>query len=306
MPNNKDTKLFLYGGCDLHDIVDNPLVQRQFNVVYCGFTEPADKSNFTNFPRMGTSIISLYTNPGPIAQRMLETLSAGRQRDHITNKEIYNEILKFPMLDFYRKHAGPNDYLLLSFSPEIYTKFRKAGECFTVFPTMRGLEKIDHCLHWLYKEYFINQDFLLAFDSKESLELTFDLMVDFARDIYEIFQDRVILIKTHFSHFAITDDYQIKNINFGPQQLLFYKQTKIITDPLDLSYTDRLSKIIMNKFRHHYTSNLSLISLDEPVFLDANHRWGLAQFHIDLKSRDKLAKLVCAEFTKKEINKYAQ
>jgi len=306
MNNNKNIKLFLYGGCDLQDIADNPIVRKNFKVVTSNPTGQIDNSNLNfdnaSFPWMGTSIISLYTKPGPIAQRVLETLSTGQKRDIITNRETYNEITKFPILSFYKKHAGPNDYLLLSFSPEIYTKFRKSGECFTCFPTMGDMAKPDHCLHWLHKEYFKNEDFLLAFDTKESLELSFDLMVDFARDIYEIFQDRVILIKTHFSNFAITDNYEIKNLNFGPNNLLFYKQTKIITDPLDLSYTDRLSKIIMNKFRHHYKSNLNLIQLDEPVFLDANHRWGFAQFHIDLKSRDKLAKLVCAELLKKEFD----
>jgi hypothetical protein len=207
------------------------------------------------------------------------------------------------MLSFYKKHAGPNDYLLLSFSPEIYTKFRKSGECFTCVPTMRNLAKSDHCLHWLYKEYFKKDEFLLAFDTKESLEWSFDLMVDFARDIYEIFQDRVILVKSHFSNFAITDNHQIKKLNFGPNNLLYYKQTKIITDPLDLSYTDRLSKIIMNKFRHHYKSDLSLIQLNEPVFLDANHRWGFGQFHIDLKSRDSIARLIYEDLVKKSLKK---
>jgi hypothetical protein len=305
MDNTNDIKLFLYGGCDLHDIVDTPTVKKHFKVINCNLTGHIDNVsldfNNATFPSMGTSLISLYSKPGPIAQRVLETLSTGQKRDIIINRETYNEILKFPMLSFYKKYVGPNDYLLLSFSPEIYTKLLKSGECFTCLPTMRNLANPDHCLHWLHKEYFKNEDFLLAFDTKESLEWSFDLMVDFARDIYEIFQDRVILVKSHFSNFAITDNHQIKNVNFGPRDLLYYKQTKIITDPLDLNYTDRLSKIIMNKFRHHYKSDLSLIQLNEPVFLDANHRWGFGQFHIDMKSRDKLAKLVCAEILKKNL-----
>ncbi len=305
MDNTNDIKLFLYGGCDLHDIVDTPTVKKNFKVVNCNLTGQVDNSNLdfgnATFPSMGTSLISLYTKPGPIAQRVLETLSTGQKRDIMLNRETYNEILKFPILSFYKKHAGPKDYLLLSFSPEIYTKFRKSGEYFTCLPTMRNLTKSDHCLNWLHTEYFRKDEFLLAFDAKESLDLSSELAKDFARDIYEIFQDRVILVKTHFSNFAISTDHRIKHVTFGPEDLLYYKQTKIITDPLDLSYAEKLSKLSMIKFRHHYKSDVSLIQLTEPVFLDANHRWGFGQFHIDLKSRDKLAKLICAEISKKNL-----
>jgi len=298
----KKSKIFLYGGCDLQDIADNPIIQKNFEIVRSNHTI-VDNSDFDfnnrSFPHMGTSIISLYTDPGPIAQRVLETLTTSKKRDLIINREPYNEIVKFPYLDFYKKNAGPDDYLLLSFSPEIYTKFYRLGECFTCFPAMRQLENPENSLHWLYKEYFTKDEFLLSFDTKESLELSFDLMVDFARDIYEIFQDRVLLIKTHFSNFIISDDYKIKSMKIGPDNLLYYKQTKIITDPLDHSYADRLSMIIMNKFRHHYSSNLNLIQLNDTVFLDANHRQGLSPFHVDLKSRDKIAKLVCEDLLKR-------
>jgi hypothetical protein len=168
---------------------------------------------------------------------------------------------------------------------------------------MKNLENPDNCLHWLYKEYFTKEEFLLSFDTKESLELSFDLMVDFARDIYEIFQDRVILVKTHFSNFVISENHKIGTVQVGPGHLLYYKQTKVITDPLDHHYAERLSLIILNKFRHHYKSDLSFISMNEPVFLDANHRLGFSQFHIDIKSRDKIAKLIYEELVKKELSR---
>jgi len=307
MNDNKDIKLFLYGGCDLHDIVDNPVIEKHFKVIKSGSLVGTDNGelNFDNgtFLKNGTSLISLYTKPGPIAQRVLETLMTASKRDSIINRETYNEIVKFPMLSFYKKHAGPNDYLLLSFSPEVYTKFRKWPECFTCLPSMRNLENPDNCLHWLYTEYFRKEELLLPFDTKESLELSFDIMVDFARDIYEIFQDRVILVKTHFSNFAIGNDFKIKKIQASPEQLLYYKQTKIITDPLDHNYADRLSMIIMKKFRHHYRNDLSFIQLTEPLFLDLNHRLGFSQFHIDVRSRDSIARLIYEDLVKKFLNK---
>jgi len=302
----KKPNIFLFGGCDLSDVVDNDLFARDFNVVKQAINQPLIDNgdldfNKGSFPARGTSVISLYTKPGPIALRVLETLAAGKKRDIIMNRQTYNEIAKFPYIDFYKKNAGPRDYLLIGFSPEIYTKFYSAGECFSICPAMGVLQDPSNCLHWIYKEYFTKDEFLLSFDTKESLELSFDLMVDFARDIYEIFQDRVLLIKTHFSNFIISNDHKIKSIEFGPDNLLYYKQTKVVTDPLDHSYADRLSMIIMNKFRHHYSSNLNLIQLNEPVFLDANHRSGFSQFHIDSNSRGKIAKLIHKDLTKRAL-----
>jgi len=306
--DNLKPKLFLFGGCDLHDIVKNDALRRDFDVIDFAINRyDVDNSNIdfnrSSFPEMGTSVMSLYTKPGPISQRVLENLATGRKRDMIINRPVYNEIVKFPYLEFYKKHAGPNDYLLISFSPEIYTKCVVAGEIFTCLPAMNILEDSTNKLHWLYKEYFQKEEYLLPFDAKENIEPTGQIMADFARDLYEIFQDRVILIKTHFSNFLITSDFKVKKINSGPQHLLYYKQTKIITDSTDHNYAERLSMIIMNKFKLRYKSDLKLIRLDEPVFIDANHRWGPSQFHIDLSSRAKIAKLIRAELAEREVLK---
>jgi hypothetical protein len=297
-------KIFLYGGCDLHDIANNDFLQREFDVIsYAVDIHTVDNTlldfNRGSFPSKGTSIISLYTKPGLIAQRVVETLMSNQKRHTIINRQLYNEVCKFQYLDFYRKHAGPNDYLLVGFSPELYTKFRGTTDCFSCSPAMNGVSDPDNCFHWLYKEYLTKDEFLLPFDTKESLELSFDMMVDFARDIYEIFQDRVILVKTHFANFAIASNHNIAPVKFDPSDLLYYRQTKIITEPTDLNYAERLSTIIMNKFRHHYSSNLDLIKLNEAVFLDSNHRWGLGQFHIDANSKNKLAKIILDNITKK-------
>lgn len=297
-------KLFLYGACDLHDIVNNDLLDRDFDVIKypVGMDKP-DVSNldFNNmrFPDNGTSVISLYTKPGPIAQRILDTLTQSNKRDLIVNMPLYKEACKFPYLDFYKKYAGPNDFLVLSFSAELYTKLLCANECFSCLPEMRVIFEKSNSLHWLFKEYLSKDHYLFPFDSKESLEWSFDLIVDFARDIYEIFQDRVILVKTHFSNLAIATNSTVTKINPTPNELLFYRQTKIVTDPTDYKYADRLSSIIMSKFQRHYAVDLPLMKLDEPVFLDANHRWGLSQFHIDQYSRMKLAGMIHSAIMKK-------
>ena len=304
----KKSKLFLYGGCDLQDIATNDLLQRDFDVIdYAVDKNTIDNGdlnfNKRSFPEMGTSVISLYTKPGPIAQRVLETLSTAGKHDTLVSSQVYNEIVKFPYLNFYKKNAGPQDYLLIGFSPEVYTKCLIANECFSCLPAMRIVENPNNCLHWLYKEYFAKEDFLLPFDTKESLEWSFDLMVDFARNIHEIFQDRVILVKTHFSNFVIESNHKVKSIKVGPEHLMYYRQTKIMADPTDHKYAERLSTVIMNKFQHHYKSNLNIIQLNEPVFVDASHKWGYSQFHIDLNSRNKIANLIHKDITEKISNR---
>jgi hypothetical protein len=287
--------IFLYGACDLHDIVNNDLLHRDFKVVN-SVIDNRDPTSMEfdkmSFPVNGTSIISLYTKPGPIAQRVQETLLAGKNRDVITNLPAYKEIVKFPYLEFYKKYAGPKDYLVISFSSELYTKFVSGNECFSCLPVMKNIFEETNVLNWLYKEFISKEEFLLPFDTKESLEWSFDLMVDFAKDIYDIFQDRVILVKTHFSNFAIATDLKVKKVHVSPKELIFYRQTKVVTDPTDYKYADRLSTIIMHKFMHHYKTDLPVVKLDEPVFLDSNHKWGLSQFHVDKNSRHKIAKRI--------------
>ena len=293
-------KLFLFGGCDLRDIIKDDALQRDYNVIdFSVNQQEIDNSlidfSHASFPEHGTSIMALYAKPGPIAQRVLDTLATAKKRDMIMNRSVFNEILKFPYLDFYKKHAGPNDYLLISFSPEIYTKYASQGEIFTCMPAMGSLENPDNILHWIYKEYLQKSELLMPFDTKESIEITSQIMIDFARDLYEIFQDSIILVKTHFSNYVLSKDSKITKIQSGPSNLLYYRQTKIMTEPTDLSYVERLSMIITNKFRTRYKSDLTLIQLDEPVFIDDNHRWGNSQFHIDADSRNKIAKLIRKE-----------
>jgi hypothetical protein len=290
------SKLFIFGTCDIRDIARNELLSRDFDIWFDNKVPTIENGSLDfdsmNPPTSGTSMISLYTKPGAVAQRMLETYETLSRKDRFLYENTVKEIIKYPLLKMLKKNAGPNDYLAISFSSELYTKFLCNSECFTCSPVMHHILDPKNALHWVYKDYLSKEEYLLPFDTKESLEWSFDLLVDFAKDIYEIFQDRVILVKTHFSNLVIEKDLSVVKIKVSPNNLLFYRQTKIVTDPTDHVYAERLSEIIMNKFRHHYPVDLPLIRLDEPVFLDANHRWGLNQFHIDNNSRLKLGALM--------------
>lgn len=290
-------KLFVFGACDLHDIVKHDFLHRDFDVVDYHVNKSSVDNTILDFenmsmPESGTSIISLYTKPGPVAQRALDTFLSVSKKEKLEYNNTFKEILKFPYLSFFKKYAGPNDYLVLSFSAELYTKFICAAECFSCTPTMKHIFDEKNCLHWLYKDYLNKNEYLLPFDTKESLEWSFDLLVDFARDIYEIFQDRVVIVKTHFSNLVIAENLKVTKVEVTPKDLLFYRQTKIVSDPTDHKYAERLSEIIVNKFKHHYSVDVPLIKLDEPVFLDSNHKWGASQFHLDHLSRQKVARLI--------------
>lgn len=301
-------RLFIFGACDLHDIVQNNVIHQNFEVVNPSILHH-DNSSINvaehGYPVHGTSILSLYTKPGSVAQRTMETYHLISNRERILFSPTYKEIMKFPWLDFYKKCAGPNDYLVLSFSAEIYTKFYSGNECFTLLPVMDHIFDSRNPFNWLLTQHFSKEEYLLPFDTKLSLESTFDVLADFAREIHTIFKDRIVVVKTHFSDLAISQDLSVKQLKVGPTNLLFYRQTKVATDPTDHKYAERLSEIIVTKFRHHYSSNVPLIQLNEPVFLDPNHEWGFSQFHIDAISRQKIAELLSAELMKHKLrNRY--
>lgn len=293
-------RLFQFGGCDLYDITRIDLLQRNYDVIsYAPDPKSVDNGlvgfEQASFPDVGTSVISLYTKPGALAQRCLESLQKAKKRDMILNRRVFNEVAKFPYLEFYRRHVRPGDFLVLGFSPELYTKIQVAGECFSCVPGIDVIKDPNNCLHWLYQDYVRMEKYQLPFDTKASLEWSFDLLVDFARDIHQLFQERVILVKTHFSSLLLTRDLRVEPVKIGPDQLSYYRQTKLQHDPTDNRYAERLSTIIMNKFQHHYSSTLTQVQLTQPPLIDANHDWGLNPFHIDPQSRYQLAVMIDRE-----------
>jgi hypothetical protein len=305
--NNVKKKLFTFGGCDILDIAHDQLLASEFDLVPYNPKLGDAKIDSLNFelspvPSKGTSLMSLYTAPGPAAHRLLDTLMHSPKRETALNKELYSEICKFPYFKFWKENAGPNDYLLLGFSAELYTKYYTTSECFTLIHT-DGLLKIQdtrHCLHWLYKEYIQKEQHLLSFDEQVSLNCTSDLTVDFARDIYEIFQDRVFVVKTHFGS-LIKSDNNLKELNVTPANLVYYKQTKVMDSPF-MTYAERCAGIILNQFVRRYPTELKPIKLsDKHIFLDPGHKWGISPWHIADDSRSKIANLILMELWKKSF-----
>src|SRR6056300_868693 len=103
-------KLFLFGACDLDDTLNDPLLYRDFDVMsqknHRNMTIVPGSLDFAEqrFPGHGTSLISMYTKPNNIAMRVADTLSKCDKNTRINNMDVYQEVVKFPYLDYYKKY----------------------------------------------------------------------------------------------------------------------------------------------------------------------------------------------------------
>jgi hypothetical protein len=295
-------KLFAFGNCDLTDILDNDFFYRDFVMMRQrtkGYVE--DSLDFSNcFPPVwATSLMSLYTPPGSIAQRVHETL-VGLKTRNLAQLTAYKEIAKYPYFKYWKENAGPNDYLAISFSSEMCTKIMLQQECWTAITQLGRLSNPEDPLHWLYRDYMAKEVFQLPFDVTESLDRTKECLLQFAKDVYEIFQDRVIVVKTHLSDLLITSDHKVEKVKLGAEgNVLFFKKTKVMGTPVDEKYVQKVTNVIAWKFCREYKADIPLIELEEPVFIDANHRWGYGPSHLDRLSCYKIGKLVHYELMKK-------
>lgn len=302
-------RLFALGGCDLWDAIDSSILRKHFAIdryifpksnILDGIDPIQSRPTFS-----ATSLRSLYAAPGDIALRIHESIQGNKNLD-IHHQGIYEEILKYPYLEFYKTHAGPNDILLLSFSPELYTKFSKKSECFTMIPLMKRLEDTSDPMHWLYKEFLSNESYHIAFDESENLNITYDIMKDFARDIREIFGNRIIVVKTHLSDKLMSDSLGkvVQHRISCEKNIPFYKVSKIMHTPTDHSYAKRMTDLIIQRFLRIYNGDLPVVELDErDIFIDAEHRYGAAPFHLHKVSTSKIGEKILLEILKLTANK---
>lgn len=284
-------KLFLFGGCDLWDSVNVKIIRDSYYIDRYAFGTNRDISlNVTNRFHESTSLISLYTKPASIANRVNDTLSTLDKLEyhHILASE---QIMKYDYLEFFRRHAGPNDILLLNFTNDLYTKIKCGNECFTILPQLMPIADPKDPLHWLHKEYFENEYYHSCFDEKDSLNETTEALRDFAKDIYSIFQNRVILVKFHLSNLIYHGSVNnVQELNWTcNSKIPFYKTTKVMVDPTDHTYAKRCANLILERFRIFYKEELPLIELeDKDCFIDPCHRYGLAPLHLHPITIEKL------------------
>jgi hypothetical protein len=293
-------KVFFFGACDLWESLNIDVIRRDFALdrLSYPYIEYGDSLDFekSQRPAWATSLISLYTSPGPIAIRVHETLAKEKQL-MFYHYDTYKEILKFPFLKFFKENAGPDDVLVMSFSSDLYTKIHAGLERFSILPAMAPLEDTRESLTWLKAEYFNKHQYHVPFDHEGSMNETWGVMEDFARDIYEIFGDRVILVKTHITNLGITDaDFKISQIKMSCENNIpYYRSTRIVTDPTDHKYAQRCIDLIMHQFKRRYKADVPVVAMTEPFFLDLTHHWGFAPFHLHKTSTYKIGQLIHKE-----------
>ena len=299
IPTNIKPKIFLFGACDLFQAVTIDTIRKDYTIDCINLV----KTNSLNLeeikPRFSTSIRSLYTKPNEIANRLYDTLlHSDNLKTH--HHELYKEIIKFPYLEYFKKEAGPDDVLVMNLSAELYTKIQVKSELFTIFPIPDNtISDNSDLLHWLYDEYLTKEIYQVPFDDDESLNITYDLLQDFAKEIYEIFQNRVILVKTHITNLMLGSDMTIKKVKVPVLgNIPFYRATKIMSHPLDHTYAQRATDLLLKKFQKWYNADIPIVEITEPIFMDPNHQYGVAPFHLHKHSSYKIGVGIHRELVK--------
>jgi hypothetical protein len=284
-------KLFNFGACDLLDSLMNKAVMNVFDL-QCIDLEERPRL----YPSYSTSLLSLYTPIGSLGSEALEYFVKDPNLI-LDNRPFFEEISKFDYIGHWTANAGPNDFLVINFSTEFYTKYFNK-ECITLVPWIKPIPEHD----WFVKK--ISQDHLLDFDEEENLGLARELTTDFARSIKKIFQDRVILVDTH-----LTEKYLLGNgikraelINY--QFIPYYQNNKLTGDAKNIEYGQRLVKVLLRQFKRVHGGDLPVISVnDSLIYRDPNHRWGSNPFHLHKASADFIGlKIMDACMSKIEKN----
>lgn len=289
LPPSTKPRLFLWGSCDLHESVDIDVIRQHFAIDINDYRlENQHSLEFSlGYGPMTTSLISLYTPPSLIAYRVRSTLL---EQPKLSNHHYVanREICKFPYLQFLKNNATNKDIFILSFSTEAYTKIFANSERFTMLSLMNHIaHKLDP-LHWLYEEYFTRSEYQMPFDNPCNINESNAMLQDFARDIYEIFGDRIICVKTHLSNFGYHNSKVINYPVSCDRNIPFYKTSKLALHDNDHTYFQKQADFIIRKFLIYYKAEVPIVEMKEPVFLDLNHKWGVAPFHLHQFSTYKI------------------
>lgn len=284
-------KLFNFGACDLLDSLMNKAVLNVFDLE-CSDIEQRTKK----YPSYSTSLLSLYTPIGSLGSEALEYFVKNPTKID-DDRPFFDEVSKFDYIGHWEKNAGPNDFLVINFSTEFYTKYYNK-ECITLVPWIKP--SIDH--DWFIQK--IDRDRLLDFDEEQNVGLARELTTDFARAIKKIFGDRVILVDTHLTEKYLLDKGIKKAELINYQFIPYYQNNKLTADAKNLEYGQRLVKVLLRQFRRVHGGDLPIISVsDSLIYRDPNHRWGQNPFHLHKASAEFIGlKIMDACITKLGIS----
>lgn len=271
-------KVFNFGGCDLWAALRNKFIMRECMLApLMGDKKLSFNFTETCHPIQSPSIISLFTDPGLIANRVVEEFTKIKN-PAFPYYGVYNEIVKFPYLQYWKDNAGPRDILVMNLSSEFYNRFDNGKEYFTLVPAFKELEHVD----WIRNELIQSNKFHVMFDAREIHDRSKDYIREFAKQVHDIFKDRVILVGTHFTDkIIVNNNMDIKALESSMLQVNYYSDTKLGADQQSLEYAQDFSNLICRYFRHRYKSDIPYLTIPkEFVFMDLYHPYGVTPFHL--------------------------
>jgi hypothetical protein len=287
----KDLTLYCWGGCEVFDCLQT--LKNNFNTYKDKFRVPRNINYNVDFhpPRISTSLLSLYSKFGDIGLRMHESLKPVETKLSISEQILAQEILKYPFLEFFRKKVETNDVLLLSFTAEALTKLVVKDEVITISPPV--VSKNDHPnrskFQWLFDDYLLKDQYLMSFDERKNLNDTTDVMENFIKDIFGIFNNRVILIKSYPAKFIMLENLTLAETKPNCFQIPYYSNKKIATNPLDHNYVQRNLSNAERIFLRYYPTEIPVVDIgEENYFMDHTHRWGLHPYHYHQTTVNKI------------------
>lgn len=285
--------IFNYGGCDLWTALKDKRILRSFNL------EPISPLKTRSFdfsqgyyPVQSPSVVSLYTNPGSVAASLIDDVLL-RENPVDDIYQIYNEVVKFPYLDYWKKNVSKDDFLVLNFSSEFYNRFDTGREYFTLIPQFHNLREDE----WVKREVLHKTKFHIEFNAKEIHDRTKDYMRDFARQIYDVFKNRVVIVRTRFTdRIIVNKNLEVKKLQNEMLNVSYFSTNKFRINEESLDYVQSFADLIVKFFRHNYKADLPVVDIpNEFVFMDLNHPYGVTPFHLHSVSSNLISGRILEE-----------
>jgi hypothetical protein len=288
--------IFVHGGCDINDAVNIELIRSKYQLDDPRFGSNKHIKDITTDHRFREtpSIVSMYSQPSSIAERVYDSLEKLpiNNRSHVVAAE---EILKYPVLEFYKKHASTNDIMILGFLNEFNLKIKSKNECFTISSQFKNFTDKNDPLHWLYSEYITNEKYYSPFFEDRNLQETKEYLKDYAKELYNIFKNRLVIVDTHLASFYYNSS--IESITLSSNSIPFYKPLNVNT--VDIDYMRKWMKTLIRIFKHFYPVDVPVVSINNnECFRDPNHKFGPAATHLHPYSINQIGVALYRELEK--------
>jgi hypothetical protein len=291
-------RIFHFGACDLWDSLHSPSVIRRYDLA-------GGNVLINKYPPHGTSLMSLYAQPSSMAERMF-TYMKEQYPEHPHESFLYDqayvELTKFPYYKFLKENVVSTDIMVINFSNELYTRFITKNECFSLVPQFHKLLDVD----WVNKDIISKTQCYFDFDTEEVMGRTKELLVDFAVQMKQLFQDRIILVKTKLASKCYISKQKIVPYTINlKENIPFYHNYRFMNDPKNGPYVLRWLDVMVQHFKRKHGSDLPVVELDDQfVYMDPRHRWGVSPIHLTAETNAILATKILEQIDKMKIDKY--